>query len=97
LKYQKNIYIHTTVLGVNMDTKSKVIKRKSGKSKGKWIVRISYFDTVLGKKRYIERHAGKKGKAVDIKNSLVDKLKRSYGQSSIGEKRSFNDLLTICR
>ena len=34
-----------------MEIKSKVFKRKTGKSKGKWIIRIEYFDEIIGKKR----------------------------------------------
>ncbi len=46
-----------------MKVKSKVFKRKTGKSEGKWIVRIEYFDDVKGKKCFMERHAGKKSDA----------------------------------
>ena len=48
-----------------MEVKSKVFKRKTGKSKGKWIVRIEYFDEMRGKKSFMERHADRKGDATD--------------------------------
>jgi uncharacterized protein YifN (PemK superfamily) len=37
-----------------MEVKSKVFKRKTGKSKNKWVVRIEYFDELKGKKRFME-------------------------------------------
>jgi len=34
-----------------MEIKGKVFKRKSGKSKDKWIIRVEYFDEISGRKR----------------------------------------------
>ena len=79
-----------------MEVKSKVFKRKTGKSKGKWIVRIEYFDDMKGKKCFMERHADKKGDATDLRNKLVDEVKKSHGQSQTGERMTFNDLAGIC-
>jgi integrase len=79
-----------------MEVKGRVFKRKSGKSKGKWIVRIEYFDEIRGKKSYMERHADKKGDATDLRNKLVDEVKKSHGQIQTGERMTFNDLAVIC-
>jgi hypothetical protein len=79
-----------------MEVKSKVFKRKTGKSKGKWIVRIEYFDDMKGKKCFMERHADRKGDATDLRNKLVDDVKKSHGQIQTGERMTFNDLATIC-
>ncbi len=79
-----------------MEVKSKVFKRKTGKSKGKWIVRIEYFDDMKGKKCFMERHADRKGDATDLRNKLVDDVKKSHGQIQTGERMTFNDLAAIC-
>ncbi len=79
-----------------MEVKGRVFKRKSGKSKGKWIVRIEYFDEIRGKKSYMERHADRKGDATDLRNKLVDEVKKSHGQIQTGERMTFNDLAVIC-
>lgn len=80
-----------------MKIKNKIFKRKTGKSKGKWIVRISYFDLPSGKTRFMERHADKKSYAIDLKNKLIDDLKKSHGQSQTGERMTFNDLVKACK
>ena len=79
-----------------MEVKSKVFKRRTGKSKGKWIVRIEYFDETRGKKSFMERHADKKGDATDLRNKLVDEVKKSHGQIQTGRRMAFNDLAKIC-
>jgi hypothetical protein len=79
-----------------MNTKSKVFKRKTGKSKGKWAVRIEYFNDVKGKKCFMERNAEKKVDATDLRNKLVAEIKQSHGQSQTGERMTFNDLASLC-
>ena len=79
-----------------MKVNSKVFKRKTGKSKNKWIVRIEYFDDIKGKKCFMERHADKKSDATDLRNKLVDEVKKSHGQIRTGERMTFNDLAAIC-
>lgn len=79
-----------------MEIKDKIFKRKTGKSKGKWIVRIEYFDEQKGKKCYMERHADKRGAAVDLRNRLVDDVKKSHGQIQTGERMTFAELVDIC-
>ncbi len=69
-----------------MNVKSKVFKRKTGKSKNKWIVRIEYFNETKGKKCFMERHADKKTDATDLRNKLVDEVKKSHGQIQTGTR-----------
>lgn len=78
-----------------MKVKSKIAKRTMGKSAGKWIVKIEYFDDAAGRMRYMERHATRRGEAVDKRNQLVEELSRSQGQSQTGEKMTFQDLTVI--
>ena len=54
-----------------MDIKGKIFKRKSGKSKDKWIIRIEYFDEIQGKIRFVERQADKRSNAVDERDRLT--------------------------
>lgn len=79
-----------------MEFKEKVFRRKSGKSKGKWIARIEYFDDVSGKMKCIERQADKRADAVDLKNARLNELKASGGQMPVGERMTFNQLADIC-
>ena len=79
-----------------MEIKDKVFKRKSGKSKDKWVARVEYFDDLAGKYKCIERQTDKKGDAVDLRNKLVDEVKKSYGQIQTGERMTFNQLADIC-
>jgi integrase len=79
-----------------MEIKDKIFKRKSGKSKGKWVLRIEYFDEVTGKEKCIERHSDKKGDATDKRNKLIDDLKKSHGQMQTGERMTFNQLADLC-
>jgi integrase len=84
-------------LGVNiMDVKSKIFKRKTGKSKGAWIVRIQYFDDLKGKLSYMERHADKKSDAIDLRDKLTDDIKKTHGQIQTGERMTFEQLSDIC-
>lgn len=79
-----------------MNVKDKIFKRKSGKSKDKWIVRIEYLDSLTGKTKCIERQADRKGEAVDLRNKLVDDVKKSHGQIQTGERMTFNQLADVC-
>ena len=80
-----------------MDIKSKVFKRKTGKSKGKWIVRLEYFDEIKGKRSFMERHADKRGDAVDLRNKLIDEVKKTHGQIQTGERMTFEELADLCQ
>ncbi len=97
----QTISIHNNKFGVNlgvtiMDVKAKVFKRKTGKSKDTWIVRIQYFDEVKGKTAFMERHAEKKADATDLRDQLVDDLKKTHGQMQTGERMTFAQLSDIC-
>jgi len=79
-----------------MEIKSKVFKRKSGKSVGKWIVRIEYFDDLAGRTRYMNRHADRRSDAIDEKDRLVAEVSKSHGQIQTGHRMTFADLTEIC-
>lgn len=79
-----------------MDIKHKIFKRKTGKSKGKWIYRIQYFDDVSGKDKVVERQAEKRSDALDLCNQKIDEIKKSFGQIQNGEKMTFSQLADIC-
>lgn len=79
-----------------MNIKTKIFKRKSGKSKDSWILRLFYFDEMTGKDRVIERTTEKRSDAVDKANTLIDELKKTHGQIQTGDKMTFNDLAIIC-
>ncbi len=79
-----------------MEVKSKVFKRKTGKSKNKWIVRLEYFDEIKGKKCFMERHADRKSDATDLRNKLVDEVKKSHGQIQTGTRMTFAQLADLC-
>lgn len=79
-----------------MDIKSKIFKRKSGKSKDKWIIRIQYFDEILGNSKVMERQAEKKSDAIDKRDRLIDEVRKSHGQSQKGERMTFDSLTDVC-
>lgn len=79
-----------------MDVKAKIFKRKTGKSKDTWIVRIQYFDEIKGKTSFMERHAEKKADATDLRDQLVDDIKKTHGQMQTGERMTFAQLSDIC-
>ena len=79
-----------------MEIKSKIFKRKSGKSKGKWVIRINYLDEIYGKKRVMERHADKRSDAIDEGERLINDIKKSHGQIQTGERMTFNHLADFC-
>jgi integrase len=79
-----------------MKIKYKVFKRKSGKSKGKWIARVDYFDEKSGRFRSIERSRDLKAAAVDERDRLVNEINKSHGQIQLGERMNFEKLANIC-
>ena len=79
-----------------MDVKAKVFRRKTGKSKNTWIVRIQYFDEIKGKTSFMERHAEKMADANDLRDKLVDDIKKTHGQIQTGERMTFSQLSDIC-
>lgn len=80
-----------------MEITAKVFKRKSGKSKGKWTARVSYFDHITGTIRTIERAKDKRTDAIDERNRLVNEIKKSHGGIREGERMTFARLTEICR
>ena len=97
----QTISIHNKKFGVNlgvtiMDVKAKVFRRKTGKSKNTWIVRIQYFDEIKGKTSFMERHAEKMADANDLRDKLVDDIKKTHGQIQTGERMTFSQLADIC-
>jgi integrase len=78
-----------------MNIKSKVFKRKTGKSAGKWIGRIEYFDEVDGRTKYIEHTFAKRSDAVDDRNKEVTRIQATYGQIQTGDKMKFDELASI--
>lgn len=61
----------------------------------KRIIRIEYFDEILGKNRYMERHAEKRSDAIDERDRLVKEIEKSYGQIPTGKRMNFIDLVAI--
>lgn len=80
----------------NMEVKSKLFKRKTGKSKGKWVVRIEYFDQLAGKKKFTERLTAKRSDASDERDRLINDIKKTHGQIHAGERMTFSSLADIC-
>lgn len=81
---------------MRLDIKDKVFKRKSGKSKDVWVVRVEYFDETLGKRRCVERHGEKRSDVIDKRDKLIDDLKKTHGQIQTGERMNFDQLADIC-
>lgn len=79
-----------------MEITTKVFKRKSGKSKGKWMARVSYFDHITGQTRTIERAKDKSSDAKDERDRLVIEITKSHGGIREGEKMTFARLTEIC-
>jgi len=79
-----------------MEITAKVFKRKSGKSKGKWTARISYFDSVTGSTRTIERAKDKRSEAIDERDRLVNEIRTSHGGIREGERMTFALLTEVC-
>src|SRR5207302_157725 len=79
-----------------MDIKSKIFKRKSGKEKGRWIIRVSYFDDSSGRLRQMERGFDRRTEAIDARELLIADLKKSHGQSPHGDRMTFDMLADRC-
>lgn len=79
-----------------MQVKSKVFKRRTGKSDGKWVVRIEYFDHLRGAHRVMERQFDLRSEASDERDRLTNEVKKTYGQIQTGERMTFKQLTDIC-
>jgi integrase len=77
-----------------MEVKTKLFKRqsKSDRRKGKWVLRIEYFDQVAGKVRYKENQFDRRTDAVDARRGLESDIQKTHGQIQTGEKMTFADL-----
>lgn len=78
-----------------MEIMAKVFKRKSGKAKGKWTARVSYFDHITGSTRTIEKAKDKRSDAIDERNRLVNEIKKSHGGIREGKAMTFARLTEI--
>lgn len=79
-----------------MDIKAKVFKRKSGKSAGKWIVRVTYLDEIAGSEVTREKTCARRSDAIDERDRLVAETSKSHGQTRHGDRMTFNDLADRC-
>jgi integrase len=79
-----------------MKITDKVFKRKSGKSKGKWIARVEYFDAKSGRLKTMERSRDRKTDASDERDRLINEIKKTHGQIQTGERMKFSQLADIC-
>src|SRR5690606_27526024 len=73
-----------------------IFKRKSGRFKGRFCVRLIYFDKNLGRERTEEKLFELKRDAVDYRDKRIRELKRTGGRVADGDKMTFNDLADIC-
>ena len=80
-----------------MKITAKIFKRKSGKSKGKWVARVEYLDDVSGRTKTMERIRRTKTDAGDERDRLVDAIKKTHGQIRTGERMRFSDLVEVCK
>ncbi len=79
-----------------MKITAKVFKRRSGKAKGKWTARVSYFDSITGTTRTIERAKEKRSEVIDERDRLVNEIKKSHGRIREGERMTFARLTEVC-
>src|SRR5687767_5572024 len=92
-----------------IEIKTPVITRKQGRingfalktyGKGKWFMRIKYFDEYEGKTRSIERQFDSKQDAEDYRNKRIDELRASNKKSlegfRSGERMTFDQLADEC-
>jgi len=79
-----------------MEITAKVFKRKSGKSKGKWTARVSFYDPISGGTRTIEKARDKRAEAIDERDRLINEVKKSFGGIREGERMTFARLTELC-
>ncbi|MEO7673472.1 MAG: site-specific integrase, partial [Pyrinomonadaceae bacterium] len=77
-----------------MEVRTKLFKRQSqsDRRKGKWVLRIEYFDQVAGKVQYKENQFDRRSDAVDARRGLESDIQKTHGQIQTGEKMTFADL-----
>ncbi len=79
-----------------MKVKAKVFRRRAGKSEGKWIARIEYFDEIKAVHKVMERQFSTKAEAIDERNRLENDVKKTFGQIQNGERMTFKQLADLC-
>src|SRR4030095_11290980 len=79
-----------------MEIKTKVFRRAAGKSKGKWIVRLEYFDERPGVRRCVERQATRRIEVLDLRGRLTRELQQTGAQIRTGDGMTFDDLAALC-
>lgn len=79
-----------------MQVKSKLFRRHKGKSGGKWVIRLEYFDYRKGAHRIMERQFDLRSEASDELGRLVNDVKKTYGQIQNGERMTFKQLAETC-
>lgn len=79
-----------------MEIKSKIFKRKAGKSAGKWTLRISYLDPGDGRMRTRELTKARRVEVVDERDRLVKEISSSHGGFAEGERMTFQQLAEKC-
>ena len=75
---------------------SKVFKRKSGKSKGRWTARLKFFDDKSGQWKTEEKLFDLKTLAVGYRDNRKTELEKTDGGVSEGEKITFAQLADVC-
>jgi integrase len=78
-----------------MKIRETIFRRKTGKSKGSWILRLSYADE-SGRAKTLERVTASRSAARDLADRLTDELKKTHGNVRSGDKMTFKDLVGYC-
>lgn len=79
-----------------MKIKSKVFKRKTGKSAGVWVARLSYFDEINGRQRFEEMHAVTRTAACDRRDKRIEELQVKGVEALRRDRFSFEQLAEKC-
>src|SRR5262252_9341353 len=77
-----------------MKPRGTILKRKPRTRGGKpsWWARVNYVDPVTGKRRDLQRRAPSKSEAQDLRDELVNDIKKTHARSVRGERMTFGDL-----
>jgi integrase len=77
-----------------MKPRGTVFKRKPRTRGGKptWWARVNYVDPVTGKRRDLQRRAKSMSDAQDLRDELVNDIKKTHARSVRGERMTFGDL-----
>lgn len=73
-----------------MEVRETVFKRKAGKSRGKWTVRINYNG------KTVERIFPTRAKATEARERMLKDIRETHGQTLKSEKMTFNALADSC-